>query len=795
MIKNYLKIAWRNILKNKASSLINIGGLSVGMAVAMLIGLWIWNEFSFDKYHQNYNSVAQVMQNQTFNGSIRTGKAIPVPLGDELRKNYGANFKYVVMSSWAWSHVLTVGDKKISGEGSFMEADAPRLFSLKILKGTGDDLNDPSSILLSQSLSKSLFGDTDPINKLLQFDNQKSFKVTGVYEDPPQNTTFHLRGIAFIASWNYYASNIIAKQTLPDWGNNSFQLFVQTADNANMAQVSTKIRDAKLKRVSKEDARYKHQLFLNPMSKWHLYSDFKNGVSVGGKIQYVWLFGIIGVFVLLLACINFMNLSTARSEKRAKEVGIRKAVGSVRGQLISQFLCESLLVAVFAFVFSLVLVRLALPVFNSVADKNISILWGSPAFWLIGLGFCLFTGLLAGSYPALYLSSFEPVKILKGTFKAGRFAAIPRKVLVVLQFSVSVVLIVGTVIVFKQIQFAKDRPVGFTRDGLISIEMATEDLHKQFNTVRADLLKSGAAIEVAESSSPATQVNNNSSGFVWKGKDPAMTDDFATIGVTTEYGKTMGWKLADGRDFSREYLTDSVGLILNESAVQYMGFKNPVGEIVKFGGNDCRVIGVIKNMVMESPYEPVKQTIYYVNKNMGGFLNIRINPKISTSEALKKIEAVCKTYSPSVPFSYKFVDDEYGKKFSDEVRIGKLASFFAILAIFISCLGLFGMASFMAEQRTKEIGVRKVLGATVFGLWRLMSADFVGLVVISLFIATPFAWYFMQSWLRKYNYHTEISWEIFAVTAAGAIIITLLTVSYQSIKAALMNPVKSLKSE
>jgi len=611
----------------------------------------------------------------------------------------------------------------------------------------------------------------------------------------PQNTTFHLRDIAFIAPWAYYTANNLPKGTLTNWGDNSFQLFVQIADNASIAAVSAKIKYAKLNKVSKDEAKYKHLLFLHPMSKWHLYSNFKNGVIAGGKIQYVWLFGIIGVFVLLLACINFMNLSTARSEKRAREVGIRKAVGSVRSQLIFQFLCESLLVVVFAFALSLILVGLTLPFFNSVADKNVSIPWGSSFFWLVGFGFCLFTGLIAGSYPALYLSSFEPVKVLKGAFRVGRFAAVPRKVLVVLQFTVSVVLIIGTIIVFKQIQFAKSRPVGYNRDGLVSIEMATEDLHKQFQALKEDLLKSGAITGIAESTSPSTQVDNNTSGLQWKGKDPGMTDDFAFIGITFDYGGTMGWKFTDGRDFSGRFISDSSGIVLNEAAVQYMGLKNPVGEIVRFSDKDHIVLGVIKNMVMESPYEPVKQTVFYVNKGMGGFLNMRINPKVSPHGAISKIESICKTYSPSVPFSYKFVDDEYARKFSDEERVGKLATSFAVLAIFISCLGLFGMASFMTEQRTKEIGVRKVLGASVFGLWRMMSKDFVVLVVISLFIAVPVAWYFMHGWLQHYDYHTELSWWIFAVTSAGAVVITLLTVSYQSIKAALMNPVKSLKTE
>jgi hypothetical protein len=507
------------------------------------------------------------------------------------------------------------------------------------------------------------------------------------------------------------------------------------------------------------------------------------------------LFGIIGIFVLLLACINFMNLSTARSEKRAKEVGIRKAVGSLRGQLIKQFFCESFLIAVLAFMLSLLLAQLALPYFNDVADKQMSILWNEPIFWLISIGFTFFTGIIAGSYPALYLSSFNPVKVLKGAFKAGRFAALPRKVLVVVQFTVSVILIIGTIIVFKQIQFAKNRPVGYSKDGLVNIEVTNDDLHKHFGALRSDLLKSGAVTEIAESSSSTTGVNNNRGDINWQGKDPGLSSFFGWIGVSAEYGKTVGWQFMDGRDLSRKFTSDSLAIVINQAAAKYMGLKNPVGQVVRIGKWDFTVVGVVKDMVMESPYEPVKQTIFHIARSASDDIMIKINPNVGAHDALGKIAEVCKTYSPSVPFSYKFVDEEYAKKFATEERVGELASSFAGLAIFISCLGLFGMASFMAEQRIKEIGVRKVLGASVFGLWRLMSRDFVALVIISLLIAIPVAYYFMHGWLQNYTYRAELSWWVFAVTAAGAIMITLLTVSYQSIKAALANPVKSLKTE
>ena len=793
MLKNYFKIAWRNLLRNKTSSFINISGLSVGMGVAMLIGLWIWDELSFDKYHQNYGRIAQVMQKRTNNGTVTTGLGVPLTLDAAFRKNYGSDFKHIALASWTGNHIVATGDKKISWPGDFMGAEGPEIFSLNMLKGSRNGLRDPSSILISKSVATTLFADADPIGQLVKFDNKASLRVAGVYEDLPHNTTLH--EIAFIASWDYYvASHDWVKRAIDNWRESSFQLYVQMADHADMSKVSEKIRDIKLKNVDQEDAKYKPVIFLQPMSKWHLYAEFKNGINTGGAIEYVLLFGIIGVFVLLLACINFMNLSTARSEKRAKEVGIRKAIGSLRSQLISQFFCESVLMAACAFAFSLLLVWLILPFFNEVAGKKMQILWGTPLFWIMGAGFTLFTGLIAGSYPALYLSSFKAVKVLKGSFKGGRLAAVPRKALVVLQFTVSVVLIIGTIIVFKQIQFAKNRPVGYNRNGLVTTG-STDDLHDHFNAVKADMLRSGAITEMAESSSPMTDIHNGKSDIYWKEKDPATTYEFANIYITSEYGRTVGWQLAAGRDFSSQLLTDSSGVILNEAAVKYMGLKNPVGEIIRFDNKDHKVIGVVRDMVMQSPYEPVKQTIFYIANNDFDYMVFKINPGIGVHEAISKIGAICKAYSPSVPFSYAFADEEYAKKFIDEERIGKLSNFFAILAIFISCLGLFGMASFMAEQRTKEIGVRKVLGASVFNLWQLLSKEFVLLVFLSCAVAIPVAYYFLHGWLQKYEYRTEISWWIFAVAVVGALLMTLITVSFQAIKAAVTNPVKSLRTE
>ncbi|GAB3698899.1 ABC transporter permease [Spirosoma flavus] len=795
MLRNYLKIALRTLAKHKGYSAINIAGLSVGMAVALLIGLWLWDEISFNKYHTNYDRIAQVKQNMVNNGETQTWNTTPYPLAEELRKHYGSDFKYVVLGREEGDHILSAGDEKFTQRGMYFEPQVTDMLSLNMVKGSRNGLKEPGSILLSESVAKAFFGDADPINKLMKIDNRLDVKVTGVYEDIPRNSTFH--EITFMAPWDLYYNNTEWVKNSPDpWRPNAFVTYAQLNERADFEKVSTKIRDAKLNRVSKELAKKKPAIFLHPMSRWHLYSEFKNGVNVGGKIQYVWLFGIIGGFVLLLACINFMNLSTARSEKRAKEVGIRKAVGSVRAQLIYQFFFESLLVVFFSLVLGLLWVQLLLPAFNDVADKDVRILWTNPIFWSACLGFSLLTGLISGSYPAFYLSSFQPVKILKGVrFQAGRWAAIPRKTLVVIQFTVSVTLIIGTIIVFRQIQFAQNRPIGYDSNGLVVVPTVTADIHNHIDAVKRELLQTGTVLAMAEAATPPTEVWNSSSAFDWKDKDPNLSVDFPVVDASYDYGKTIGWKLKDGRDFSKDFLTDSSAIILNEAAVKFMGLRNPVGEIIQWFNQPFKVIGVVRDLVINSPYEQVKPTIFHLATYPGGNVILKLNPQSSAGDALERIETVFKKFNPSQPFDYKFVDEEFARKFGNEERIGKLASFFAILAIFISCLGLFGLASFIAEQRTKEIGVRKVLGASVANLWSLLSMDFVVLVVISCVIATPVAYYVLQEWLQKFTYHTAVPWWIFAASSMGALTITLLTVSFQAIKAALMNPVKSLRSE
>jgi ABC-type antimicrobial peptide transport system permease subunit len=620
-----------------------------------------------------------------------------------------------------------------------------------------------------------------------------------VYQNLPDNSEF--KDVSFIAPWDLLVSSYdYIRNHQDDWNNNFLHIYVQINPNTDFAKVSAKIKDLKLIHVDKEYAERKPALFLESMNKWHLYSKYENGVTVTSEqMKFVWFYGIIGAFVLLLACINFMNLSTARSEKRAREVGIRKAIGSLRSQLIRQFFCESLLTALFAFAFSIVIVQIILPWFNEVADKKISILWTTPLVWVAGMVFTFITGLIAGSYPALYLSSFNPVSVLKGTFRVGRFASIPRKLLVVLQFTVSIALIIGTIIVYRQIQFAKNRPVGYSRDGLLVFQQASPDFKGKHDILENKLKATGAVAEMAESSSLVTDIGAMNGGFDWKGREPDLNIIFGTLGVSHDYGKTIGWQVVQGRDFSKDIASDSAGFVINESAAKMMGLKNPVGETIHwdtdfFDGNSFKILGVVRDMVMKSPFEPIQPTIFFL-QGYKNYLFIKIDPAIGAHEALTKIESVFKELIPSVPFDYKFVDEEYATKFSAEERVGKLSGFFSILAILISCLGLFGLASFMAEQRIKEIGVRKVLGASVFNIWNLLSKEFVCLVILSCMIAIPIAYYFLYEWLQKYEYRTELSWWIFVAAGAGALTITLLTVSFQAIKAAIANPVKSLRTE
>jgi ABC-type antimicrobial peptide transport system permease subunit len=775
-------------------SFINIAGLAVGMAVAMLIGLWMIDELSANKHHKNYETLYQVMMHQSFDGHRGSQIALPYPMGEELRTKY-PDFKAVAMCDWGSGHSLVIGNQKFNKFGHYLGEQGVDMFSLNILKGDKNPLKDPTSIVLTEELATTLFGNQNPIGKVLRMDNVVDLKVTAIVAKQPKNATLQFD---YLLPWNLQIKVLdYIKNQKTAWGNNSFQVYVQLKNGVNPAKTNASIKNVVLNHFNNDKLKQKSvrpEVFLHPMSKWRLYGEFIDGMNTGGFIKYVKLFGIFGLIVLLIACINFMNLSTARSEKRAKEVGVRKAMGSGRKELIGQFLSESLAISFIALAFALVILELALPAFNTLNKKDVSLQLANPTFWGIMLVFTIFTGLLAGSYPALYLSSFNPVQVLKGTIRVGKSASLPRQVLVVLQFSFSIALMIGTMIIYQQIQYGKNRPIGFDSKGLISV-FSSSDLVKNYAPLRTELLATGVVSSICKSSCPPYQTWSNNGGWSWKGSKPEDESAlFNTIASDYDYIKTVGIKLKAGRDFSRDFASDSSGVILNEAAVKRMGLKNPVGELLKWNGETRKVVGVVPDMQMDSPFEVIRPTTI-IFEDWVNLICVRMNPNVSSSAAIKKMTPIFDKYNPGFPFNYQFTDDEYAKKFNYLEMIGNLSLAVAFLAIFISCLGLFGLSSFMAEQRTKEIGVRKVLGATVLNITTLLSKDFLKLVIISIVIASPIAYFTMKNWLQDYEYRIEIGAGIFVLVMIVAIITALSTVSYQAIKAGLANPVKSLRTE
>ena len=792
MFKNYFKTAWRNITKNKAHSTINIAGLSVGMAVAMLIGLWMYTELSANKHFKNYDSLYQVIMHQSNNNEIYTSWVTPFSLGDELKSNF-SDVKAAAMCDGGGRHSLENGDRKLMKDGFFIGEEAVSMFSLNILFGDKDPLHDPYSIILTDETAKALFNTTNAVGKIVKLDNATDLTVTAVVTKQPKNSSLTFD---CLLPWKLQESiSPGVKNYAGDWGNDSWRTFVQLNENANAESVDAKIKDVILNHFPGDKIMQaaKPQIELFPMSKWKLYTDFENGKNVGGYIKYVRMFGILGLIVLLIACINFMNLSTARSSKRAKEIGIRKVAGSLRKQLIAQFLSESILITIIAFFLSVVIVFFTLPYFNKLTDKDMSLFISSPSFWLFIVVFTLLTGLIAGSYPALYLSSFSPIKVLKGKINTGKGSALPRKILVVIQFTSSVVLMIGTIIIYQQIQHGKDRPIGYNKNGLITVNYSS-DMNKSFDALQNDLLATGAVTSMCKSNSAATDICCSQNGWEWWGS--TTTDKNTGINtIATEYNftKTFGIRLIGGRDFSTDYPTDSNAVLLNQAAVDLMRLKNPVGETIKWNGQNRMIIGVVPNLQMESPFQSISPMIIKFSPGWVNALIVRINPNVSMSKAINTIKPIFEKYDAQ--FDYQFADEAYTKKFNYEELVANLAAVITIIAIFISCLGLFGLASYMAEQRVKEIGVRKVLGASVQSIWQMLSKDFVVVVLIACTIAVPIAWYLMNNWLKTYQYKINMGIGVFACVIAGSVVITLLTVSFQAIKAAIANPVKSLRTE
>ena len=792
MLKNYFKTAWRSLARGKGFGLINILGLVVGMAGATLILLWLVNEVSFDRFHVNKDRLYQVYSMTEIPGEKRS--AIPwtsQPLGPALK----AEFPEVEATSrvqWVDHFLLSVGDKRFSKVGGrIVDPAFLSMFSFPLVAGSqAAQLGDVHSITVTESLARKLFGSTDVLGKIIRIDNTDNFTVTGVLKDPPLNTRFtfdYLLPFAYLKKIGRNNDN---------WVSNNIPTYVLLKPQADVAAFNTKIRNLSRIKAGMPNI-WVH--FVYPLEKWHLYSEFDDGKPVGGRIETVRTFGIIAAFILLIACINFMNLSTARSEKRAKEVGIRKVAGAGRGLLIGQFIAEAFLTSCIAGGLALLLVAVVLPAFCTLIAQQLVLPFGSGVFWLGVVGFILFTSMLAGSYPAFYLSSFKPVSIFRKQFKKSQAVFSPRRVLVVVQFTFAIVLIVSTLIVREQVQYAEDRDTGYDRNNLIYVDFAG-DIEKHYDLIKQELLSSGVAASVSKNSTGMSQGGGHTWVFRWAGEAPKDTVNTFTF-YTSDAGivKTAGMKLLAGRDIDvYTYPADSSAVLLNETAVRMMGFKQPVGSIINQPYNNMRwhVVGVVKDYVERSPYEQVPPVV--IEGPAAGWFNtmhIKFDPTHSTAAGLAGAEAIFKKYNASYPFDYQFVDQEYASNFDNEQRTKTMAALFAALAVFISCLGLFGLSAYVAESRVKEIGVRKVLGASVSNIAGLLSLDFVRLVLISVAIGSPLAWYGMNRWLSDYTYRITIGWGIFVVGGLLAIVIALATVSFQAVRAARANPVKSLRSE
>jgi putative ABC transport system permease protein len=786
MIKNFLVIAWRNLLRKKSFSFINITGLSIGMASAVLILLWIQDEVSFDKFHEKKDRLYQVWNRYTNDGSTGTWNNTPKIMASALQQDY-PEIEKVARVNFFPPVLISKGEKRIYGRGRLVDSSFLQLFTFPVVKGNlNTALFDAYSIALTETLAKKIFRDEEPMGKTIKVDNKDNFTVTAILKDVPENSEIQFE---FLASWAYMR---LKGWDDTNWGNNSIATYVLLKSTSSLASIEPKLKTLRRK-YDKDDP--KIETFLYPFTRQHLHGTFENGKESGGRIELVRLFGIIAALILLVACINFMNLSTARSEKRAKEVGIRKVVGAQKKSLIGQFLGESILLSFIAGGLALCLVMLTLPAFNTLVEKKLVIDFSNPLFWIAALIFVFITGILAGSYPAAYLSSFRPVTVLKGTFKATNALVTPRKVLVVGQFAFAIILIISTVIVRQQIQNAQDRQAGYSKDNLV-YHFMEGDVEKNYELIKNELISSGTVTSISRTSAPITEGWSNTWGLEWPGKDPKDKTLFNRFFADDAIAKTAGLQLVAGRDLDlKNFITDSSAMLLNESAVKHMGLKNPIGQILKDNGQDWHVVGVVKDFILQSPYQPMEPMFIGGAKGWFSVIHMKLNAKNTTANNVASLKKIFAKYNPEYELNYRFADEEYEKKFNDEKRTGTLASLFALLTILISCLGLFGLSTYMAENRIKEIGIRKVLGASVGNITTLLSKDFLRLVLIAFVIALPVAWWAMYTWLQSYPYRISIQWWVFALAGLGAMLIALFTVSFQSIKAGLTNPVKSLRTE
>lgn len=788
MLSSYLKIAWRNLFRNKAFSFVNITGLAIGMASAILMILWILDELSYDQFHSKKDRIYQLYNRATFDGEIQSWGSTPMVMAPVLKTDY-PEIEEVTRVNWVAAFILKTADKQLQTEGYLTDPGFLTMFDFPLLKGDPQTaLNGVHSIVVTEKLARKLFVDGDAMGKVIRIDSNALFTVTGIMKDPPGNTQFNFE---YLVPWSYMKE--------VGWYNENWAVneIVRTYILLKPG-VSEQAANDRLRNIIKSHASdVNNEIFVHPMSKWRLWSEFENGKISGGEIETVRLFGIIAGFILLIACINYMNLSTARSVKRAKEVGIRKVVGAQKTSLVGQFMWESILFSFLAGILALLLVEPNFGWFNKLTGKELYIPYASPYFWVNALGFIFFTGIIAGSYPAFYLSGYRPISVLKGSFKAVNALVTPRKVLVVLQFTFAIIFIICTIIIYRQIAYGKERDPGFVMDNLAYV-YNKGDIEKNYSLIRNELVGSGTVTDITRTGSPIVHIWSTEDAYEWQGKDNNLRSVFIKLYADNDFVKTFGFKMIAGRDINiSRYPTDSTAMLLTESAAKLMRFDDPVGQSVKNSEGNWHVVGVIKDFLPGIPYAPVYPITIQGPATRGWFgtVTMKLNPAHSTSDNLAKVASVFKKYNPDYPFEPYFVDKSYSEIFLGQERQAKLAAIFAGLTIFISCLGLFALATCMAENRIKEIGIRKVLGASVTTITTLLSKDFLKLVIISFVIASPLAWWAMRSWLQDYSYRVSISWWVFAVTALLSMLIAVITVSYQSIKAALANPVKSLRSE
>jgi len=787
MIKNYFKTAWRNLLHNKTFSLINIFGLALGMTCSLLIMLWLKDELKKDKFHANGKRLYRVLENQYYSGDISTFDASPGILAENIVKDI-PEIQMASQMLWESEPLFTAGNTYDKEKGRYVQKDFLKMFSFKLAKGdAASALASPDAVILSKKLADKYFKGQDPIGKLIRIDNKDNVTVTGILEEIPELSSLKFDFLMNYQQW--FKENNWAKE----WGNNGPRCYVMLAANTSVDKVNAKIKNY-IKTKNKDS---NVELFLQNYGDSYLYSNWDNGKQNGGRIEYVKIFSIVAIIILLIACINFMNLATARSLRRAREIGVRKVVGAGKRQLIGQFIGESLFVSFLAVCFSLAIVALLLPSFNALTEKHLAINLADPSFILILLGLTLITGIISGSYPALFMSSLKPIVVLKGILKFRAGATYFRKGLVVFQFALSIVLILGMIVIYRQIDYIHNKNLGFAKEDLLYMPLEGE-LQKTYMTFKDELAKQPGIKSVTSAQSSPLEVGSSTQGVRWPGKDTTQQILFSTNPITYDYIKTMGIELISGRDFSPEYSLDTNNYLINEASARKIGYKDPVGKELTMWGDKGTIIGLMKDYHHNSLHVPIQPLILRLFKKSWktywGNVIIRTE-KGKTKEAIAGMEKLYKQFNPGFPFKYYFTDDEIAKNYKSEYTVSKLSRYFAFLAIFISCLGLFGLVTFTAEQKTKEIGIRKVLGASVTGIVGMLSKDFLKLVLIAAVIAFPVAWWVMHKWLNDFAYRVDIGWWVFVAAGIAALLIALLTISFQSIKAAIANPVKSLRTE